>query len=182
MLTLVGTAPLAGEPTPLDALKSECSKGKLASCVALADTLEPSDPVQAAKLYGRACQGAVGIACDTLGTMYQLGNGVDPDDQKALASFRKACDAKYADGCYHLGQLYFDGRGVEQNIKTVVALYTKSCDLGSADPCDILGGWYEGGGIVGRDPLKAAVFFKKMCANSEPDDFRCRRALGDQPK
>ena len=74
--------------------------------------------------------------CHNLGVLYQNGQGVKQDYQKAVQLLQKACDGGEAGGCSLLGVFYETGQGVRQNFSTAKQYYGKACDLGLQLGCD----------------------------------------------
>jgi TPR repeat protein len=93
-------------------------------------------------------------ACSKLGTMYQIGDGVEKNPEKAAILFRKACDGirNLPDvgfkpnlfvgclaGCNSLGLLHLKGEVVSKNIKEARRLWMLACKYGNKDACENLG-------------------------------------------
>ncbi|MGX3045481.1 tetratricopeptide repeat protein [Helicobacter sp. T3_23-1056] len=98
--------------------------------------IELKDYVNAKKYYEIGCN-IVGIAesCHNLGVMYDEGQGVRQDYDKARGLWTKACDMDYANSCHNLGYLYFKGLGVKQELFIAMVFYSKACDLGFQNSC-----------------------------------------------
>lgn len=64
-----------------------------------------------------ACDGNIYHACANLGIMYEEGQGVRQDSNKALWLFTKACDGKYTRACSSaIGVMYEHGQGVNKDM------------------------------------------------------------------
>ena len=61
------------------------------------------DYQKAAQLYQKACDSGVAGGCNSLGSLYGEGKGVNRDYQKATQLFQKTCDGGNAEGCFNLG-------------------------------------------------------------------------------
>ncbi len=59
----------------------------------------PLDDKHAAKLYGRACEGHLGIACHNLAIMYRKGEGVARDRERARELEARSCENSRASRC-----------------------------------------------------------------------------------
>jgi hypothetical protein len=116
-----------------------------------------------------ACDAGKALGCDSLGLMYDIGEGVVQDWAKAVVLYQKACDAGLADGCNDFGRMYVKGKGVAQDGAKAAALYQKACDAGSANGCNNLGFMYERGESVAQDGAKAVGLYKKACEASLAD-------------
>ena len=55
------------------------------------------------------------LGCGGLGAMYEYGNGVEKNEQKAAELYKKACDGGEMLGCANLGSMYTNGNGVEKD-------------------------------------------------------------------
>lgn len=75
-------------------------------------------------------------SCYNLGLMYNDGQGVRQDYQKAAELYKKACDMKYSEACNNLGVLYINGHGVSQNRYIAKLYYDKACNLGNQVGCE----------------------------------------------
>ncbi len=95
-----------------------------------------NDYFNAKKYYEIGCNKANIFACDSLGRMYEEGQGVRQDYHKAAEFYKKACDMEYAGACNQLGLLYFNGQGVRQNLSIAKQYAGKACDLGNQIGCD----------------------------------------------
>ena len=67
----------------------------------------------------------------SLGGMYERGEGVVKDYDKARAWYQKAADAGNADAMYYLGWMDENGEGVTEDYKKAFEWYQKSLAVGS---------------------------------------------------
>ena len=86
--------------------------------------------------YQKACDSGEAGDCNNLGVLYENGQGVRQNYQKAAQLYQKGCDGGNALGCSNLGFLYENGQGVRQNFSTAKQYYGKACDLGLQLGCD----------------------------------------------
>ncbi len=84
--------------------------------------------------YGKGCFG--------LGYLYEHGDGVQKDMNKALSYYKKAvsgeeklCDSGDGQACYELGYMYEHGYGVPKDPNKAKELYKKACKLGYKKGC-----------------------------------------------
>ncbi len=77
------------------------------------------------------CKKANYASCDSLGLMYEEGDGVAKDAKRAEELYRRACDGGHANGCTNLGVLYQNGNGVAKDAARAAKLYQRACDAGS---------------------------------------------------
>jgi len=54
---------------------------------------------EAAQYYKKSCEKKHAISCCKLADLYDIGLGVEMDEDKALFYFKKACEFGYEDGC-----------------------------------------------------------------------------------
>ena len=70
-----------------------------------------------------------------LAKMYDKGEGVQQDKQKAAEWYQKAAEQGLAIAQFNLGVLYENGDGVEQNKAIAEEWYSKACAKGSEKAC-----------------------------------------------
>lgn len=56
-----------------------------------------------------------------IGTLYQLGYGVDIDYKVAFSWYLKAAEQEYLKAQYNVGFLYYSGEGVDVNYSVVLS-------------------------------------------------------------
>ena len=119
---------------------------------------------KAQKPFEKACDNGYPWACQSLGVLYENGQGVKQDFFKAKELYGKACNAGDVKGCHNLGLLYVNGKGVKQDYFKAKKLFGKACD-GSmgAFGCQNLGFLYENGQGVKQDFFKAKELYFKAC-------------------
>ena len=85
--------------------------------------------------YGKGCFG--------LGYLYEHGDGVPKDMNKALQYYKKAapqeeklCSGGDGQACYELGYMYEHGYGVSKDPNKAKELYKKACSLGYKKGCN----------------------------------------------
>ena len=82
----------------------------MSGCVVLADEFEhgkviKKDPIEAMRLYEKACNGGNMAGCVKLGIAYKHGTCGIKSVSEATKLFEKVCDSGYEWGCYYLNQL-----------------------------------------------------------------------------
>ena len=88
-----------------------------------------------------------------LGWMYQEGNKLFQDYEKAAYWYTKATEQDYAPSQTNLGYLYLMGYGVEQSDKKAIEYFQKSAEHGHPEGLYWYGHMYEGYGEEGRGEL-----------------------------
>ena len=107
-----------------------------------------------------------GRAANALGNMYESGQGVEKDDEKAFACYRRAADRGNLSGLNNLGIFYENGRGVEKNERAAVDCYRRSARQGNVEGMTNLG-FCLSEGIGCRKDYKAAREWLSRAAKKE---------------
>jgi len=79
---------------------------------------------------GRRTRGGDAYAQNNLGYMYEYGEGMPQDYQKALRWYRLAADQGEATAQNHLGEMYHDGKGVQKDSIQAYMWWTLSVEQG----------------------------------------------------
>lgn len=136
------------------------------------------------------CQHGSGLACLTLGVMYNEGKFAERDRAESGKNFGRACDLgmQYAcpslvalvrengpgvfrpacdrgdgESCFLLASLYYAGGGVPRDPASAVELFRKSCDSGWSRGCGGLAECYRAGQGIAPDAQQASMYFEKAC-------------------
>ena len=120
----------------------------------------PQDIQQAVKLFTRAAEKGHPVAEGELGTIYELGNGVEKDESKAAEFYQKSMDGGCTSSISNLARLYAEGRGVEQNRDKAFRLFNEGAAKGDPIAIYYLGQCYEFGDGVQQDYQKAFYCFE----------------------
>ena len=127
----------------------------------------PIDYNKAAEYYEKACDLGNAGGCQSLSSLYLMGNigdfGLGVDYFKVNKYNRRACDLDSGFGCSFLGLSYFEGHGVKQNYVKANDLYYMGCKLGDSLGCYSLGMGYKEGKGVKQDYMKAKTLFGMSC-------------------
>jgi TPR repeat protein len=73
-----------------------------------------------------------------LGTMYQNGFGVEPDEYEAFRWFREAAENELLEAQFQLGLMYLEGVGVTQNDELAMQWIWQAADRGYPQAKDVL--------------------------------------------
>ncbi|SMP87826.1 hypothetical protein SAMN06314019_1036 [Epsilonproteobacteria bacterium SCGC AD-311-C15] len=95
--------------------------------IILITNLNASATDEQRKLFEENCNDGKSISCYNMGLMYEHGDGVDKDNEKALSFYIKACDKNYFTSCSKAAVLYEEGQGIKKDMKEAFKLYTKAC-------------------------------------------------------
>ncbi|SFU58543.1 AAA family ATPase [Nitrosospira multiformis] len=96
-----------------------------------------------------------------LGSMYELGQGVEKDEAAARLWYSKSADKGDPYAQLDLASMCMNGRGGEQDYTKAFDLYSKNADQGNAIAQNNLGLMYTRGWGVEQDYSKAAEWFSK---------------------
>ena len=118
----------------------------------------PAAAQDLARPQQEACEAGSAEACRVLGLMYETGQGVAQDAERAAELYELACDSGEPNGCTDLALLYDSGTGVNRDRDRATGLYRTACDGGAQLACDLL---------AEREPAAAAA--------TEPTYFKMGR-------
>lgn len=111
--------------------------------------------------YRNAAEKGHAVAQTNLGWMYEIGNGVEQDDEQAAFWYRKAAEQGDAEAQCSLGALYEDGRGVEQNAEKAIFWYSKAAEQGEVyAQCNLARMFELGRGVDQNDELSVLWYIK----------------------
>lgn len=112
-----------------------------------------------------------GRAYTDLGRMYEQGNGVEQDYEKALEYYRLSAEAENPDfkGMRYAGLMYRDGSGVTQDAAEAAACFQLAAEAGDVSAAYFLGLLYEEGNGVDKSVDEAKKWYEK--AVSSVDEF-----------
>ncbi|MBQ8064666.1 MAG: sel1 repeat family protein [Prevotella sp.] len=91
-----------------------------------------ADYPQAARYYQQAADLNNPSGQAYLGMMYEYGQGVEANAEKAVALYQKAADQNLADAQFFLAYCYLDGTGVTPNAQTALSWAKKAADQNHA--------------------------------------------------
>lgn len=161
----------AGNPAALSHLGYCYERGELG--------LVPSAK-KAARLYQRAADlGADGKALNSLGILYEHGNGVKLDRKKAARYYRAAADRGNCLAQVKLGSAHLVGDGVPADVAAGVALFRAAAEQGYTEAEHVMGLVSVDGRGVDRDPAAAALWFSSAASKGhEPSQRALSQLLG----
>ncbi len=100
-------------------------------------------------------EGGLPEAQVSAGYMYETGDQVDQDYDRAAYWYTRAHEQGDGDGTYGLATLHVQGRGVPKDVKKAVALYTSAAEQGHQRSQHRLYVLYDRGLLVPADKEKA---------------------------
>lgn len=120
-------------------LKTACKQGVSPACVKIADHYNYvlKDTNKLISMLESTCDNGVASSCFSLGVIYDIGELVPKNDEKARQVLQKGCDALDAHACWVLGENIEKAclPDDENRCKMVFGLYKKACALGSQQGC-----------------------------------------------
>ena len=90
-----------------------------------------------------------------VGRMYEMGDRLDQDYERAAYWYRRAHEQGNGDGTHLLATLHVQGRGVPKDAKQAMALYTQAAEQGHQRSQYTLYMIYDRGLLVSEDKEKA---------------------------
>jgi hypothetical protein len=142
----------------------------LRSCTVTSPTQAPSSsantdvpqsaPVDVSSLRKAAEQGDTETE-NSLGLMFENGQGVSQDYTQAIYWWRRAAEQGNVKAQYNLGISYERGKGVTKDDSQAVYWYRKAADQGLSDAQYNLGVFYEKGRAVSQDYAQAFYWYSK---------------------
>lgn len=92
------------------------------------------------RLYQQACDDGDLTACNIFGLMYEYGEAVPQNLERAASLYQRACEGGDMVGCTNLGLLYETGAGVTEDVDRASGLYQVACEGGELLGCDLVAG------------------------------------------
>jgi TPR repeat protein len=125
----------------------------------------------------RHCASGAGAACERLAELWEKGDGVPEDPEKARAFYGKACDSGRAWSCGKAGWYLRWGKGGAPDPAAAARLFERGCDGGNGWSCNALGEMVRDGEGVPKDARRALSLFEKACQAREEKGCANGRAL-----
>ncbi len=95
--------------------------------IILITNLSASATDEQRKSFEKDCNDGKTISCYNMGLMYEHGDGVDNNDEKALDFYIKACDKNYFKSCTKAALIYEESKTVKEDMNKALHLYSKAC-------------------------------------------------------
>jgi eukaryotic-like serine/threonine-protein kinase len=116
---------------------------------------------EAFELAGPLAAGGDRDAQFSVAWLYDQGEGVSRDNEKAAAWYEKAAEQGHVLAQYNLGALYEQGRGVGQSDEQALKWYRKAADQNDADAQNQVAIMYALGLGTRKDEFEAVMWFAK---------------------
>jgi hypothetical protein len=137
----------------------------------------PTDQELMAK-YRKAADAGDADAMNSIGLMYDNGQGVLRDDRQAMAWYRKAAAGGNSNAALQLGFDYGMGHGVPIDYQQAMAWYRKAADEGNGAAMRDIGILYWEGRGVPMDHNLAVYWYRKAAAAGEKQSQEWLRENG----
>lgn len=141
------------------------------------EAYQRGDYIQALNIWVPLAKGGDPVAQFGLGTLYQKGNGVEPNQDKATAWFRRAAKQGFVPAQFNLGNAYRHGRGVERDDTRAVYWWGKAAEQAFAPAQFNLGTAYLYGRGVEPDRAAAVRWYRRAADNGHGDAARALTRL-----
>lgn len=89
--------------------------------------------------FEASCREGEAASCSALGLMHELGLGVAPSPERAVALYERACTADNPRACVNLGRALERGHGAPRDASRATQLFGAACDRGEMSGCAVLG-------------------------------------------
>lgn len=119
------------------------------------------------------------IDCNTVGHMYQYGEGIEKDEIEAVSWYRRAAELGYAEAQYNLGFMYYYGKGVKQDLGVALKWFSLSAEQGNKEAMLDIAYMYKLGKGVSVDNVEAFKWYRRL---AELDDPVAQYNLGNMYK
>ena len=166
----------AGPPAllVLAALMAAVSAGAFADYELARDALERRSFRTGVAAMRDAAHAGDARAQNHLGTLYEDGEGVARDFDRAAFWYRKAAEQGHPSGQLNLGRMFRGGMGVRRDERRAAAWYRAAAWRGVPEAQFFLGLMHENGRGVEQDPAQAWVWFS-LAADQGDEDAAFRR-------
>lgn len=108
-------------------------------------------------------------AMNNLGTLYDQGNGVEPDIGRAFHWFAASANAGNPSGMNNYGRMLEQGRGAPSNPEEAARWFDKAARQGQPEAQFNLGFLYEHGRGVPKDEQAAAAWYSRAASLQQKD-------------
>lgn len=154
-----------------------CDSGDMTSCYELRYLPTFNDVKRYVKLLQRICRGGIIESCTELANMYENGDRVAKNKEKALGFMQRACAWSMKKGeagnhCYFAGLGYERGEYVKQDIEKAIEAYQYACQISDENSaaCERLGVLHEN---YRQDMRSALKWYEKACNLNKDSVISC---------
>ncbi len=178
---MMATVMAAGQPVlpntgaPAGLQKAGTTQARLAAAM---DAFQQNDLETARSLWTDLAGQDNAEAQHRLGILYDSGQGVTRNPERAAAWYRRAAMQDHAKAQTNLGAMYARGEGVAKDYKSAFDLMQRAASQGLARAQHNLGMMYAGGNGAKMDYLQAYMWFSLAATQGNEEARKARNALG----
>ena len=133
------------------------------------DAYQKGDYAQARAIWLHLADGGDGQAMNNIGVLFDLGQGVDLDEGRALYWYARSASAGHPSGMSNYGRMLEQGRGIDANAEEAARWFDLAAREGQPEAQYNLGLMYESGHGVAQDPKAAAAWYSRAAAQQQTD-------------
>ncbi len=116
------------------------------------------------------------LAQHNLAYMYQYGQGVPHDANKAIAWYRRSAEAGHVDAAFNLAQIFWQGQVIRRDFELAAHWYRWAAERGDAEAQNNLAAMHAAGEGMPANPEEAYFWFSLSSAGLPPGNRRVRAA------
>ena len=133
------------------------------------EAYQKGDYAQARAIWQHLAENGDGQAMNNLGVLFDLGQGVDLDEGRALYWFARSASAGHPSGMSNYGRMLEQGRGIDANPQEAARWFDLAARQGQPEAQYNLGLMYESGHGVQQDHKAAAAWYSRAAAQQQTD-------------
>lgn len=133
------------------------------------EAYQKGDYAQARAIWQHMAESGDGQAMNNLGVLFDLGQGTEPDEGRALHWFALSASAGNPSGMSNYGRMLEQGRGIDANPEEAARWFDLAARQGQPEAQYNLGLMYEGGHGVAQDYTAAAAWYSRAAAQQQTD-------------
>lgn len=133
------------------------------------EAYQKGDYAQARAIWQHLADGGDGQAMNNLGVLFDLGQGVDLDEGRALYWYARSASAGHPSGMSNYGRMLEQGRGIDANPEEAARWFDLAAREGQPEAQYNLGLMYESGHGVPQDHKAAAAWYSRAAAQQQTD-------------
>ncbi len=133
------------------------------------EAYQKGDYAQARAIWQHLADVGDGQAMNNLGVLFDLGQGVDLDEGRALYWYARSASAGHPSGMSNYGRMLEQGRGIDANPEEAARWFDLAAREGQPEAQYNLGLMYESGHGVPQDHQAAAAWYSRAAAQQQTD-------------
>lgn len=133
------------------------------------EAYQKGDYARAHAIWQQMAESGDGQAMNNLGVLFDLGQGVDLDEGRALYWFARSASAGNPSGMSNYGRMLEQGRAIDANPEEAARWFDLAARQGQPEAQYNLGLMYESGHGVQQDHKAAAAWYSRAAAQQQTD-------------